>query len=93
MGEPELIDIEVAGAWPDKQIIRSVQISAGTSARQALRLSGLAEEFSMLDVETVPLGIFGQVVADDYMPRAGERIEVYRPLRQDPREARKQRCS
>ena len=88
------IEIEVACAWPEKQIIRSLRVPVGTTARQALRRSGLTDELKARDIardiniDTVVLGVFGRVVPDSYIPRAGERIEVYRPLRLDPREAR-----
>ena len=92
MPDSGLVEIEVACAWPEKQLLRLLQVPVGTTARQALRLSGLAEEFTGLDIETAPLGVFGRVVADSYAPSAGERVEVYRPLRLDPREARKKRA-
>ncbi len=88
MPEAELIDIEVACAWPEKQVIRSLRVPVGTTARQALHLSGLEEVFTTIDIRIVSLGIFGRVVSDDYEPCAGERVEVYRSLRRDPREAR-----
>lgn len=86
------VEIEVACAWPKKQVIRLLQVPAGTTARQALLRSGLADEFAGLDIATAPLGVFGCVVPDCYVPCAGERIEVYRPLRLDPRAARKKRA-
>ena len=93
MPEAGLIEIEVACAWPEKQIIRSLQVPSGTTARQALCLSGLADEFTDMDCDSVTLGVFGHVVPDSYLPAAGERIEVYRPLRRDPREARRVRAA
>jgi len=85
------IEIEVACALPEKQIVRSLRIHVGTTARQALRQSGLAKEFSSIDFESAPIGMFGEVVPDTYLPRANDRLEVYRPLRRDPREARLRR--
>ena len=93
MDEVELIEIEVACAWPDQQIIRSLRVPVGTTVRQAVRRSGLAEAFSAMDFESLPLGVFGRVVADSYVPAAGERIEIYRPLQMDPREARRLRAA
>jgi putative ubiquitin-RnfH superfamily antitoxin RatB of RatAB toxin-antitoxin module len=93
MSEIGLIEIEVACAWPAKQIIRSLQVPSGTTARQALRQSGLADEFTNLDCDSVTLGVFGHVVPDSYVLCAGERVEVYRSLRRDPREARRARAA
>lgn len=89
---PGLVEIEVACAWPDKQVVRLLRVPVGTTARQALHRSGLADEFADLDTAASPLGVFGRTVPDSYVPCAGERIEVYRPLRVNPREARKQRA-
>ncbi len=91
MPETEPIEIEVACAWPDRQVIRSLLVPAGTMAREALRLSGLADEFDSIDVDKAVLGVFGRVVPGSHVLRAGERVEVYRPLRRDPREARRER--
>ena len=95
MAEQDMIEIEIACAWPDKQIIRSLRVPAGTEARQALLHSGLADELAAMsmDIETVALGVFGRVVEDTYAPRNGDRIEVYRPLHRDPREARRLRAT
>jgi len=88
-----MIPIEVACALPDKQVIRTLRVAVGTTARQALLRSELEKEFAAggIDMQTAALGVFGRVVADSYEPHAGERIEVYRPLQRDPREARRLR--
>jgi len=39
------------------------------------------------------VGIFGRVVSPDRAVSAGERIEIYRPLPADPREARRKRAA
>jgi putative ubiquitin-RnfH superfamily antitoxin RatB of RatAB toxin-antitoxin module len=41
-------------------------------------------------VARCPLGVFGRVVADDYGVQAGDRVEIYRPLEREPREARRE---
>jgi len=95
MTEIELIEIEVACASPEKQVIRTLQVPVGTTARQALLRSELEKEFTVgsIDIHSAALGVFGRVVADSYELRAGERVEIYRPLRRDPREARRLRAA
>ena len=44
------VEIEVACAWPEKQVVRLLQVPAGTTARQAVHRSGLADEFADLDI-------------------------------------------
>jgi putative ubiquitin-RnfH superfamily antitoxin RatB of RatAB toxin-antitoxin module len=40
----------------------------------------------------MPVGIWGKRVSPDTTVRAGDRVELYRPLEVDPREARRQRA-
>ena len=89
--DPRLIDVEVAYARSDVQITVPCRVPAGTTVREALRLSGLADAFSEIDVDACPLGIFGRVVDGARRVSPGDRVEVYRPLRVDPREARRER--
>jgi len=90
MDETDTLAVEVAYARPDQQCIINVRVTPGTVVREALRLSNLAERFPELDVAACPLGIFGRAVEESYVLRAGDRIEVYRPLERDPRDARRE---
>lgn len=90
-----LIEVEVVYALADVQRLVTVQVPAGTTARQAVERCGLAAEFPDLDVQGCPLGIFGKALADPQarVLEAGERVEIYRPLIADPKEVRKQRAA
>lgn len=59
------------------------------SAEQAVRASGLLEEFPELAGQALALGVFGRTVDGRHVLRAGDRVEIYRPLKIDPREARR----
>jgi hypothetical protein len=84
----ELIEVQVAYARPDVQVVRALSVPVGTRARAALRLSGLVAQFAEIDLDRCPLGIFGREISGDRELHAGDRLEVYRPLRKDPRTAR-----
>ncbi len=86
----ELIEVQVAYARPDMQVVRAVSVPAGTRAREALRLSGLGAQFPEIDLEHCPLGIFGREIGAERVLCAGDRLEVYRPLLKDPRTARRE---
>jgi putative ubiquitin-RnfH superfamily antitoxin RatB of RatAB toxin-antitoxin module len=89
-----LIAVEVAYALPEKQKVVQLEVSPGTTALQAARLSGIADDFSGLRLdEASRLGIFGHIVAPDQELQAGDRVEIYRPLLVDPKEVRKQRAA
>ena len=87
------IHIEVAYATPEKQVILSLKVPEGTTLIDAASASGIAEEFDNLDLNASQMGIFGKVVPEDYLLRAGDRIEIYRPLIADPKEVRKERAA
>lgn len=96
----EAIDVEVAYALPDKQKIIPLQVSSGTTARQAVRESNIVAVFPEVDVEAATLGIFshtlgtkGMPSAEDYVLKPMDRVEIYRPLIADPKEVRKQRAA
>jgi hypothetical protein len=63
----------------------------GATVRDALAASGLAARHPSLDIASAPLGVWGQRATPDTPLREGDRVEVYRPLLVDPKEARRQR--
>ena len=89
---PGFIGVEVAFASPQRQRVIALQVSEGTRARDAVKQSGVAADFPEIDPDRCPLGIFGERIGDDVELRPGDRVEIYRPLRVDPREARRQRA-
>jgi putative ubiquitin-RnfH superfamily antitoxin RatB of RatAB toxin-antitoxin module len=85
--------IEVAYAEPDRQLILSVSAEPGMTARQAIERSGMLAHFPDIDLESSKVGVFGKATTLDAEVRAGDRIEIYRPLIADPKEARKRRAA
>lgn len=94
MENPEtLLPIEVAYAKPREQIVIPLQVPAGTTVHDALEQSGLARRFPEIDLEQGKFGIFSKQVKADTEVRAGDRVEIYRPLIADPKAARKKRAA
>lgn len=83
-----LIRVEVAYATPERQRLLGLSVPAGTTAMQAIRSSGLLEEYPGLDTSSI--GIFGEHVEPDRLLDEGDRVEVYRPLSADPKEVRRE---
>ena len=84
------ITVEVAYAEPTRQLIVSLRAAPGTTAMQAVRQSGIRDEFPALGGEAeLELGIFAKQCAHDTVLRPGDRVEIYRPLTIDPKEARR----
>ena len=95
-----MISISVVCALPDRQIVVSLQVPAGTTALQAAELSGIQAQVPEIDLLSAPMGVFsvlldgrGNAAADAYLVEEGDRIEIYRPLVIDPKQARLQRAA
>lgn len=95
MDKPDSIAVEVVYALADKQKLLRLSVPRGTTMRQAAERSGIAAFFPGLDLAKAPMGIFGKAVAkpEERALEDGERVEIYRPLIADPKEARKQRAA
>ncbi|MBN7770656.1 RnfH family protein [Marinobacter daepoensis] len=88
------MEVEVAYARPDKQQIVTVVVPEGTTALEAVRLSTISEIFPEVDPENIDMGVFGKVVKRpaEHVLRDGDRVELYRPLKIDPKQARLNRA-
>jgi hypothetical protein len=69
----------------------AVSLAEGATLADALRASGLLERHPQIDLAVQRVGIWGKLQALDAPLRERDRIEVYRPLLVDPKEARRQR--
>lgn len=86
------IEVEVTYAAPDRQVVRTLRLPRGSRVEAAIRASGLLEEFPDIDLAANPVGVFGERVKLDTELRDGERVEIYRPLLADPKQARRRRA-
>ena len=87
-----MLEIEIVYGLAERQVLKSMVVAEGTTVREAALQSGLEVEFPELDLQQAPLGIFGKAVKDETVLGDGDRIEVYRPLLIDPKEARRKRA-
>lgn len=94
MANAKSIQIEVAYATPKRQLILPLEVEEGCTMVDAVKLSGICRAFPEIDVENLSLGIFGkgEKTPESKILKAGDRIEIYRPLVADPKEARKRRA-
>lgn len=84
------IRIEVAYGLAQQQHIYVLNVAQGTTAREAVLQSNVLCDYPHADVNA-PVGIFGKVVRDNTVLRPNDRVELYRPLLADPKDARRQR--
>lgn len=90
----ETILVEVAYALPDRQLIVPIKVKKGTTVMEAAELSNIVEQFPEIDLASAKMGLFGKAVRDTSQAlESGDRVEIYRPLLIDPKEARKNRAA
>jgi uncharacterized protein len=75
--------VELVYARPEGAEHRTLELPAGATARDALAAGGFTEVHAV--------GVFGKRVTLDHALREGDRLEIYRPLAVDPKEARRRR--
>ena len=81
--------VEVVHATAERQRIVKLDFEPGMTARDAVRHSGLLDGEALPDGGEVVLGIFGMRVDEGHKLKAGDRVEICRPLGHDPREMRR----
>ncbi len=86
------IRVEVVYASTARQVLKSLILPAGSNVEAAIRASGLLEEFPEIDLGVNRTGVFGETANLDDCLQGGERVEIYRPLIANPKEARRQRA-
>jgi putative ubiquitin-RnfH superfamily antitoxin RatB of RatAB toxin-antitoxin module len=90
MSAKDELRIEIVLAMPERQFLQGLSVPQGTSIADAVKMSRVAEVFPELDIAALSFGIWGNVVGRTCNVRDGDRIEVYRPLPVNPRDARRQ---
>lgn len=91
--EAELIDVEIAYALPDEQLIVPLKAARGITVKQAIEQSGILKRYPEIDLATCKVGIFGKASRFETELYPGDRVEIYRKLIADPKEARKKRAA
>jgi uncharacterized protein len=99
MADFDLIRVEVAYALAHKQKIIALLVEPGTTASEAAERSGIVNIFPEIDLANAKLGIFGESLgnkgvstATTHVLHQGDRVEIYRPLICDPKDARRKRA-
>jgi putative ubiquitin-RnfH superfamily antitoxin RatB of RatAB toxin-antitoxin module len=88
-----VLRVEIVYAQPQRSLVKHLSLPPGAVIADALLLAAADREFSGIDLSGSALGIFGKVAHRDQLLRDGDRIEIYRPLAEEPRLARRKRVS
>ncbi len=89
----DMMEVEVAYATEHEQLILPVQVPAQCTVKQALEQSNIGQHFPEIDLGSAKVGIFGKLSKMDAVLNPGDRVEIYRSLIADPKEARKKRAA
>jgi putative ubiquitin-RnfH superfamily antitoxin RatB of RatAB toxin-antitoxin module len=84
--------VEVVYALRGEQALVALEVEEGTSAREAIERSGILKRYPEITLGRGHIGIFGKAVEPDSPLRNGDRVEIYRPLIADPKQARRARA-
>lgn len=88
-----LIAVEVVYSPVAGQVLQvPLRLSAGVTAGAAIEQSGLLARCPELDLHTMKFGVWGRVCTATELLRDRDRVEIYRPLKVDPKEARRLRA-
>jgi len=86
------IMVEVAYATPELQRILVLQAEESCTIQEVIEYSGILQLFPEIDLSKQLVGVFGCLRKLTDSIKQGDRVEIYRPLLMDPKEARKQRA-
>ena len=85
------IEIEIVYALPDEQFAQTLRVERGTTIEQAIEQSGFLLRYPGTAIDPGNVGIYGRRADPSTVLREFDRVEIYRPLIADPKQARRAR--
>lgn len=78
---------------PASRLVREweVALASGATLAEALTAAGVLQEFPAISLMPLELGVWGNSALPSDLAKDGDRIEIYRALRVDPKVARRER--
>jgi putative ubiquitin-RnfH superfamily antitoxin RatB of RatAB toxin-antitoxin module len=93
MAAVELLEIEIAYVNGRIQYLSGLRVPYGTTLRGAIERSRIGERFPEINFHTWKIGVFGELRRPEETVSEGDRVEIYPPLRCDPKDARRRRAA
>ena len=84
--------VSIAIALPERQEVIDLELAAGSTVADAIAAADLRQAFPGLDVAALQVGIWSREVEPSATLREGDRVEVYRKLKADPKAMRRARA-
>jgi hypothetical protein len=85
--------VQVVYALPGAQEVVEVELEQGATVEAALHASGIAARHREIDLKTQRIGLWGRRVTLATELRDRDRVEIYRALSADPKQARRRRAA
>ena len=82
----------VVYATRERQFSWTVELAEHSTIGDALAAARLLAPDADVPWDSAAVGIFGELRDRSAVPLEGDRVEIYRPLKADPRERRRQRA-
>ena len=92
MASGDSFAIEVIYIDTEKSFKKSITVKENTSINEAIQLSGILEDCPSISLMENKVGMFGKIMELDKPLKKGDRVEIYRPLKVDPKESRRRRA-
>lgn len=93
MPEAARIRVSVVHAEPDRVFSVNLELPPGATVADAIVQSGIRRVRPEVEIRDDRVGIFARKAGLQTVLRDGDRVEIYRPLKIDPKEARRRRAS
>ena len=87
-----MINVSVVLAWPDKEVSVVMVLKENSTVGLAINIAKEDPVFLDVDFEDYAIGIYGELCGLEHVLSDGDRIELYRPIKEDPKEQRRKRA-
>ena len=84
--------MSVVHAEPERAFLVELLLPRGATVADAIERSGIRHARPDIKIREDRIGIFSRKTSLDAILRDGDRVEIYRPLNIDPKEARRKRA-
>jgi len=91
-GGKESFRVEVVYALPTQQVVLVLELEGSATVEEVIQRSKITDRFPEIGKPPVSVGIFGKRTTLSAKVHDGDRIEVYRPLIANPKDARRSRA-
>lgn len=91
MKEDSSIRVEVVYALPREQEVVHLTVEPSLTVGEIIQLSGLMKMYPEIDLNINKVGVYSRAIRLEDTVQDKDRIEIYRPLKADPREVRRKR--